>query len=160
MKKTISVLVEKDSGGLARIISLLTRRRFLIDSITIGRCEREYFERLMIVVIDENDGNDSALQLTKQLRKLLNVIEVQDISDCESVRRELLLIKIQANFTERTEILNLAKILGFRIIDIGELTISLEATSDPQEITLLQKELKSYKILELFRTGEIALTRE
>lgn len=158
MKKTISVLVEKDPGGLARIISLLTRRRFLIESITIGGCEREYFERIIIVVLDENDGSGNATQLTKQLGKLLNVIEVKDISDYESIRRELILIKLLVSVPERIEILNIAKVFDLKVLEIGDSTISLEGTADPQEIYRLQKVFKKYKILELLKTGEIVLT--
>ena len=160
MKRTVSVLVEKDSGGLARIVSLLTRRRFQIESITMAACERKYYERLTIIIINRDDGGDDALQLTRQLRKLLNVVNVQDITSIPSVHRELLLIKLQVNLIERDEILNLAKIFRFKIIDITDSNIMLEVTADPGKIFALQKALEKYKIIELLRTGEIALTRE
>nr|YP_011005630.1 acetolactate synthase small subunit [Cutleria multifida]WAM62634.1 acetolactate synthase small subunit [Cutleria multifida] len=160
MKRTISVLVEKDAGGLARIISLLTRRRFQIESITIGQCERKYYERIIIVLTNQKDGSDHASQLTKQLRKLLHVVNVEDITYIPSIHRELLLIKIQINVIERVEIFNIAKIFRFKIIEVTNSTIILEVTADNGKIAALQKILEKYKILQLVRTGEIALTRE
>ena len=162
MKRTISVLVEKDSGGLLRIISLLTRRKFEIESITIAGCERKYYERLTIVVTNSNKEMDQAYQLTKQLRKLLNVVYVEDITALPSVHRELLLIKLQLNPIERNEILNLIGNFEFiiNIIDLTESIIILEVIADSRKVIALQKVLEKYKILELIRTGEIALTRE
>nr|YP_010207053.1 IlvH [Alaria praelonga]QWE51104.1 IlvH [Alaria crispa]UAX20522.1 IlvH [Alaria crispa]UAX20663.1 IlvH [Alaria crispa]UAX21650.1 IlvH [Alaria praelonga] len=160
MKRTISVLVEKDAGGLVRIISLLTRRRFQIESITMASCERKCYERITIVVINQSDGSDAASQLTKQIKKLLNVVSVQDITYLPLVQRELVLIKLQVSVLEREEILNLAQVFRFKITDITESTLILELTADPGKIVALQKILEKYNILQLSRTGEIALTRE
>ena len=160
MKRIISVLVEKDSGGLIRIISLLTRRKFEIESITIASCERKYYERLKIGVINLNEEIDQAYQLTKQLQKLLNVVSAEDITSIPSVHRELVLIKLQINQIERNEIFTLIDIFKLKIIDLTKSTIILEVTADSGKVASLQKALKKYKILELVRTGEIALTRE
>nr|YP_011007317.1 acetolactate synthase small subunit [Scytothamnus australis]WAM64746.1 acetolactate synthase small subunit [Scytothamnus australis] len=160
MKRIISVLVEKDAGGLVRIISLFTRRRFEIESITAAACERKGYERLTITVLNQDDGGDSAGQLTKQLRKLLNVVNVKDITYLPIVHRELLLIKIQANLAEREEILNLSKIFRFKINEVTNSTLILEVTADPGKIVALQKMLEKYTILQLSRTGQIALVRE
>lgn len=160
MKRTISVLVEKDTGGLVRIISLLTRRRFHIESITMGACERKCYEKITILVINKNDGVDAGKQLTKQIRKLLNVVNVKDITYLPSIERELVLIKLQVGLVERAEILNLAQIFRFKITDVTNSTIILEVTADSGKIAALEKILKKYKILELSRTGSIALIRE
>nr|QWK43384.1 aceohydroxyacid synthase small subunit [Egregia menziesii] len=160
MKRTISVLVEKDAGGLLRIISLLTRRRFQIESITMAACERKCYERITIVVINQSDGSDAASQLTKQLKKLINVVNAQDITYLPLVQRELVLIKLQVNPIEREELINLSNVFRFNITDITESTLILEVTADPGKITALQKILEKYNILQLSRTGEIALTRE
>nr|YP_010418057.1 aceohydroxyacid synthase small subunit [Sargassum polycystum]YP_010418291.1 aceohydroxyacid synthase small subunit [Sargassum plagiophyllum]USF18275.1 aceohydroxyacid synthase small subunit [Sargassum polycystum]USF18509.1 aceohydroxyacid synthase small subunit [Sargassum plagiophyllum] len=162
MNRTISVLVEKDSGGLLRIISLLTRRKFHIESISIAGCERKYYERVTIVLTNANKEMDQAYQLTKQLRKLLNVVSVEDITALPSVHRELILIKLQLSPAERNEIINLIKNFEFRIkiIDLTESIIILEVIADSRKVIALQKVLEKYKILELIRTGEIALTRE
>nr|YP_011007457.1 acetolactate synthase small subunit [Sporochnus bolleanus]WAM64886.1 acetolactate synthase small subunit [Sporochnus bolleanus] len=160
MKRTISVLVEKDEGGLVRIVSLLTRRRFQIESITMASCERKGYERLTIVVINQDDGGDSASQLTKQLRKLINVVNVKDITYLPIVQRELVLIKLQVTLKEQAEILNLAQIFRFKIVDVTDSTLILEVTADPGKIAALRKTLQKYKLLQLSRTGEIAITRE
>nr|YP_011005770.1 acetolactate synthase small subunit [Cymathaere triplicata]WAM62774.1 acetolactate synthase small subunit [Cymathaere triplicata] len=160
MKRTISVLVEKDAGGLVRIVSLLTRRRFQIESITMAACERKCYERITIVVINQSDGSDAASQLTKQIKKLINVVNVQDITYLPLVQRELVLIKLQVNIIEREEIINLAEVFRFKITDITESTLILEVTADPGKVAALQKILEKYNILQLSRTGEIALTRD
>lgn len=160
MKRTISVLVEKDTGGLVRIISLLTRRRFHIQSITIAACERKCYERLTIIVINKNDGVDAGTQLAKQIRKLLNVVNVKDITYLPLIERELVLVKLQVSLLERAEILNLAQIFRFKITDVTDSAIILEITADPGKIAALEKILEKYKILELTRTGGIALIRE
>ena len=128
MKRTISVLVEKDAGGLVRIISLLTRRRFQIESITMAACERKCYERITIVVINQSDGSDAASQLTKQIKKLINVVNAQDITYLPLLQRELVLIKLQVSVIEREEIINLAEIFRFKITDITESTLILEVT--------------------------------
>lgn len=160
MKRTISVLVEKDTGGLVRIISLLTRRRFHIESITMAACERNGYERITIVLLNQSDGVDAGKQVTKQIKKLINVVHVKDITYLPLVERELILIKLQVNLIERAEISNLAQIFRFKITDITESTLILEITSDPGKIAALEKILENYTILELSRTGGIALVRE
>nr|YP_009730832.1 acetolactate synthase small subunit [Cladosiphon okamuranus]QAY81068.1 acetolactate synthase small subunit [Cladosiphon okamuranus] len=160
MKRIISVLVEKDSGGLARIISLLTRKRFHIESIAIGACERKCYERITIIVLNKNDGVDAGKQLAKQIKKLFNVVNVKDITYLPLIERELLLVKLQVSLLERTEILNLAQIFRFKITDVTDSTIILEITADQGKVAALEKLLEKYKILELCRTGGIALIRE
>lgn len=160
MKRTISVLVEKDTGGLVRIISLLTRRRFHIESITMAACERNGYERITLVLLNQSDGVDAGKQVTKQIKKLINVVHVKDITYLPLVERELILIKLQVNLIERAEISNLAQIFRFKITDITESTLILEITSDPGKIAALEKILENYTILELSRTGGIALVRE
>ena len=160
MKRTISVLVEKDTGGLVRIISLLTRRRFHIVSITMAACERKCYERITIIVIDKSDGVDAGKQVTKQIRKLLNVVNVKDITYLPLIERELVLVKLQVSLLERAEIVNLAQIFRFKITDVTDSTIILEVTADQGKIAALEKILEKYQVLELSRTGAIALIRE
>lgn len=160
MKKIISVLVEKDTGGLVRIVSLLTRRRFHIESITMAACERKSYERITIILINQSDGVDGGQQLVKQIKKLLNVVNAKDITSLPLIERELLLIKLQVNLIERAEISNLAQIFRFKITDITDSTIILEVTADQGKVAALEKILEKYNILELSRTGGIALIRE
>nr|YP_009736304.1 acetolactate synthase small subunit [Scytosiphon promiscuus]YP_010147489.1 aceohydroxyacid synthase small subunit [Scytosiphon lomentaria]QDM58391.1 acetolactate synthase small subunit [Scytosiphon promiscuus]QDM58534.1 acetolactate synthase small subunit [Scytosiphon promiscuus]QQP22302.1 aceohydroxyacid synthase small subunit [Scytosiphon lomentaria]QTW91488.1 acetolactate synthase small subunit [Scytosiphon lomentaria]WAM64629.1 acetolactate synthase small subunit [Scytosiphon lomentari len=160
MERTISVLVEKDTGGLVRIISLLTRRRFNLKSITMSTCERKCYERITIVLINQSDGVDAGKQLTKQIRKLVNVVNVKDITYLPLVQRELVLIKLQVNLIERAEISTLAQIFRFKITDVTDSTVILEVTADQGKIAALEKMLEKYNILQLSRTGGIALIRE
>lgn len=160
MKKIISVLVEKDTGGLVRIVSLLTRRRFHIESITMAKCERQCYERITIILINQSDGVDGGQQLTKQLKKLINVVNVKDITCLPLIERELLLIKLHVNLIERAEISNLAQIFRFKINDVTDSTVILEVTADQGKVAALEKILQKYNILELSRTGGIALVRE
>ncbi|CAN0600316.1 unnamed protein product, partial [Ectocarpus sp. 12 AP-2014] len=99
-------------------------------------------------------------QLTKQIRKLINVVNVQDITYLPLIERELVLIKLKVNLIERTEILNLAQIFRFNITDVTDSTLILEVTADPGKIAALEKVLEKYNILQLVRTGRIALIRE
>lgn len=160
MKSIISILIEKESGALVRIVSLINRRRFNIESITIGSSERNSLARLTIVVLNDSDNKDKAFQLTKQLRKLINVLEVKDITSIPNLQKELILIKLKISYTERDEILALSKIFKFKIVDVTEQTIMLEFSSNPEKILALEKLLEKYEIIESVKTGKIALIRE
>nr|YP_011007601.1 acetolactate synthase small subunit [Syringoderma abyssicola]WAM65030.1 acetolactate synthase small subunit [Syringoderma abyssicola] len=160
MKRTLAIKFEKEAGGLVRIIGLITRRRFKIASITVGECENSRFDRMIIVVINEMDGGDSAAQLTSQLRKLVNIVNVTDMTYIPAVQRELLLIKLRANKQERAEILDLIQIFRFKIVDLSEHILILEIVGDPGKIAAIEEILTNYEIIELVRTGKIGLIRE
>lgn len=164
MKRTLSVILEKESGALVRVISMINRRRFKLESFTVGGCESKYYDRMTIVIINdiyqEHKEGDSVLQLIKQLRRLINVIEVVDITFTATVQRELVLIKLKANPVERAEILVLMKIFRFKIVDTSTSMLILEITGDPGKIVALEELLRNYEIFELVRTGEIALMRD
>ena len=123
-------------------------------------CERKCYERLTIVVMNQSDGSDAARQLTKQLKKLLYVIQVKDITYLPMIERELLLIKLKVSLKERAEILSLAQIFRFKISDISDSIIVLEVAANPGKVAALEKLLQKYTLLELSRTGKIALVRE
>lgn len=161
IKRILFILIENDPGVLLRIISLITRRRFNLETISISDCEDKNYKRLTLSIKNEQQGSDhSTLQLLKHIKKLINVIDAQDISYLPTFQRELILIKISLTLKERQEILELANIYGFTIIDMGSTTISLEITGDSSKIETIEKILKNYNIVELTRTGKIALTRE
>jgi len=126
----------------------------------MAACERNGYERITLVLLNQSDGVDAGKQVTKQIKKLINVVHVKDITYLPLVERELILIKLQVNLIERAEISNLAQIFRFKITDITESTLILEITSDPGKIAALEKILENYTILELSRTGGIALVRE
>ena len=153
----ISVLVENKSGVLARVSGLFSRRGFNIESLAVGTCETPDMSRITIVVI----GNDMHIeQVKKQLNKLIDVIKITDITEKEHVERELALIKVHAEpGSPRSEVMQIAGIFRAKIIDVGAKTIVLEITGDSEKILAIETLLKPYGILELVRTGRVALQR-
>lgn len=154
---TLSVLVENKPGVLARVAGLFRRRGFNIESLAVGTCEEPDMSRMTIVVI----GDESQLeQVQKQLNKLIDVVKVSDITESETVERELALIKVNAEpGTTRAEVMQLASIFRAQIVDVGAKTVILEVTGDTTKIDALEKLLRQYGIKELIRTGKIALQR-
>jgi acetolactate synthase-1/3 small subunit len=156
MKHTLSVLVENKPGVLARIAGLFSRRGFNIDSLAVGPTEEPTLSRMTIVV----DAGEHALeQITKQLYKLINVIKISDLDPKASVSRELLLIKVKASAANRAQIIEIADIFRANIIDANPESLTLEATGTEEKLTALETMLKPYGIIELARTGKIALSR-
>jgi acetolactate synthase, small subunit len=156
MKHTLAVLVENKSGVLFRVASLFSRRGYNIDSLAVGVTEDPKISRMTIVV----DGNDYVLeQVTKQLNKLVDVIKVSDIGVDEAVERELALIKVTADVSARTEIIQIADIFRARIVDVAPKSITVEVTGDEAKIQAIEKLLRQFGIKEMVRTGKIALVR-
>ncbi|MBN2734881.1 MAG: acetolactate synthase small subunit [Methanomicrobiaceae archaeon] len=158
MKQHImSVLVENRSGVLARVSGLFSRRGFNIESLAVGTCEEPDMSRITIVVI----GDDMHIeQVKKQLNKLIDVIKITDITEKEHVERELALIKVHAESgSPRSEVMQIAGIFRAKIIDVGVKTLVLEITGDSEKISAIETLLKPYGILELVRTGSVALQR-
>ncbi|HEY3362099.1 MAG TPA: acetolactate synthase small subunit [Methanosarcina sp.] len=156
MKHTLAVLVENKSGVLFRVASLFSRRGYNIDSLAVGVTEDPKISRMTIVV----DGDDYVLeQVTKQLNKLVDVIKVSDIGVDEAVERELALIKVTADVSARTEIIQIADIFRARIVDVAPKSITVEVTGDEAKIQAIEKLLRQFGIKEMVRTGKIALVR-
>jgi acetolactate synthase I/III small subunit len=157
MKHTLSVLVEDESGVLSRMSGLFARRGFNIESLAVGPAEQSGRSRVTMVV----DGDEHSIeQLTKQLYKLVNILTVLDITDIPSVERELMLLKVSANSTSRSEILELAGIFRARVVDVAEDALTLEIVGDPGKIVAVIQVLEKFGIREIARTGKVALTRE
>lgn len=156
MKHNIAVLVENKAGVLSRISGLFARRGFNIDSLAVGPTEDPQISRITIVV----EGDDYiAEQVTKQLNKLIDVLKVRNLEEHDITRRELCLIKIEIDESKRGEIIDLAKIMNCEIVDISHTTLMLEFDDRPEKVDLLIELLDSYKILEIARTGTIALQK-
>lgn len=153
----ISVLVENKSGVLARVSGLFSRRGFNIESLAVGTCEEPGMSRITIVVY----GDDTHIeQVKKQLNKLIDVIKITDITEKDHVERELALIKVHAEPNiSRSEVMQIAGIFRAKIIDVGPKTVVLEITGDTEKILAIENLLKPYGILELVRTGRVALQR-
>ncbi|NEO32095.1 MAG: acetolactate synthase small subunit [Symploca sp. SIO3C6] len=157
MKHTLSVLVEDEAGVLTRIAGLFARRGFNIESLAVGSAEQFGISRITMVV----PGDERSIeQLTKQLYKLVNVLKVQDITTTPCVERELMLIKVNATSSTRSEIIELAQVFRARVVDIAEESLTLEIVGDPGKLVAIIQVLSKFGINEIARTGKIALTRE
>ena len=157
MKKTLAITVYNEPGVLARISTVFSGRGFNMESIVVGPTEKTGVSRITIVL----PGNDQTIdQIIKQLNKLVQIIEVKDVTFRPCVERELMLIKIQAKPNIRSEIIEITEIFKARIVDISDISLTLEVTGDPGKIVTIQELLKRYTILEIARTGKISLERE
>lgn len=155
-KHTLSVTVENRPGVLTKVATLFRRRGYNIDSLTVGRTESPDISRMTIVV----EGDDKVIeQVSKQLHKLVDVIKIVDITQDKAVERELALIKVKADTTVRSEIVQIADIFRGRIVDISKNSLIIEVTGDEGKIDALEDSLRSFGILELVRTGKIAMVR-
>lgn len=157
MKHTISVLVEDEAGVLTRIAGLFARRGFNIESLAVGPAEQVGVSRITMVV----PGDDSIIeQLIKQLYKLISVLKVQDITQIPCVERELMLVKVRATASNRSEVIQVAQIFRARIVDISEDNLTIEVVGDPGKMVAIIQMLNKFGIREIARTGKIAMTRE
>ena len=157
MKHTISVLVENKFGVLARISGLFSARGFNISSLAVGETEDPTVSRMTIVV----EGDDKTLeQIKKQLNKLIDVIKVVDFREGSFLDRELILIKVAVTAKNRKEMLEAVEAAGARIENAGARSISVEAAGDQTKIHALLELLRPFGILEVVRTGRIAMSIE
>ncbi|MGL5921630.1 acetolactate synthase small subunit [Chroococcidiopsis sp.] len=157
MKHTLSVLVEDEAGVLTRIAGLFARRGFNIESLAVGQAEQNGVSRITMVV----PGDDRVIeQLTKQLYKLVHVLKVQDITEVPCVERELMLIKVSATSSNRSEVIEIAQIFRARVVDVAEDSLTLEVVGDPGKIVAIVQLLQKFGLREVARTGKIALVRE
>ena len=156
MRHTISVLVENKFGVLSRIAGMFSGRGFNIDTLNVGPTLDPATSRMTIVV----RGDDTVLeQVTKQLRKLIDVIELQDYSDDQSVDRELVLMRVTASPENRSEVMQICDIFRAKIIDVQRRNISIEITGDESKISKFIFLMEPFGISDLTRTGKIALAR-
>lgn len=156
MRHTLAVLVENNPGVLARVAGLFSRRGFNIESLTVGRTESHDVSRMTIVV----DGDDRLLeQVSKQLHKLIDVIRVRDITQEEYVDRDLVMVKVTAEPSQRVEIMQMAEVFRARVVDLGAKSITFECTGNEGKINAFEESLRPYGIKELVRTGKVAMMR-
>lgn len=157
MQYTFIALVENKPGVLNRVASLFRRRNFNIESLAVGRTERPDISRMTIVMDCEDDM--VAHKIEANLYKLVNVIDVQDVTRQPSVERNLALIKVKAGPDRRAEVNNLAAIFRARIVDVAEDTLIVEATGTEEKIEGMVELLRPFGIMEMVRTGKISMTR-
>jgi acetolactate synthase I/III small subunit len=153
---TLVVLVENKAGVLARVASLFARRGFNIFSLAVAPTEDDRFSRITIVVDVESAPLE---QITKQLYKLINVVKISELDPRDSVERELMLITLRADITSRSPIIELVNLFEGRVVDVGhdELTVSLDGT--PDRLDDVEELLRPFGIVELQRTGRVALPK-
>ncbi|MGA1196150.1 MAG: acetolactate synthase small subunit [Candidatus Latescibacterota bacterium] len=156
-KHTISALVENHFGVLCRIAGLFSSRGFNIDSLSVGETEDPKISRMTIVV----RGDDSVLeQVVKQLNRLIDVIRVIDITQGTFIERELTLIKVKADPTTRTEIIQIAEVFRSSIVDVSSHSLTIEVTGRRDKVQAIIGMLTPYGIEEIARTGTVALLRD
>jgi acetolactate synthase-1/3 small subunit len=157
MKKTLSITVYNESGVLTRISTVFSSRGFNIDSIAVGPTENNGISKIIIVLPGDNQTIE---QITKQLNKLIQVIEVKDITNSPCVERELMLIKVVSSPSTRSQILEIVQIFRSKVVDLSDNSITIEVTGDPGKILTIVQLLTTYKIIEIVRSGKISLERE
>ncbi len=156
MEHIISVLVENKPRVLARVSSLFARRGYNIESLAVGPTNDPTISRITLVV----EGNTDTLeQITKQLYKLIDVIKVGDFTQASYVDRELALIKVNAPSDIRAEIVQTVEIFRARVVDVEEKSLIVEVTGTPDKIDALGAATCKLRIIEMTRTGRIALAR-
>jgi acetolactate synthase-1/3 small subunit len=153
---TLSVLVEDKPGVLARVASLFSRRGYNIQSLAVGATEQKDMSRMTIVVNVE----DSPLeQITKQLNKLVNVIKIVEQEPDNSVDRELALIKVRADATTRSQVIEAVNLFRAKVVDVSTESLTIEATGTPEKLEALLRVLEPYGIRELVQSGVVSLSR-
>ena len=156
MQYTLIALVENKPGVLNRVASLFRRRNFNIESLNVGRTENKDISR-MTIVLDSQQVD--ARKAEVNLYKLVNVIDVQDVTNMPAVTRDLALIKINATPEQRAEIANLADIFRAKIVDVAPDSVIVEITGTEDKIESLVELLRPMGIMEMVRTGQVAMMR-
>jgi acetolactate synthase-1/3 small subunit len=154
-KHVIIALVEDKPGVLNRIASKWRQRSFNIESLAVGHSETAGLSRMTFVV----DANTDADQVVKQLDKLVDIVEIRDISDENIVSREMALIKVRATAENRSLIIEVVHIFRADIIDVGPESLIVEVTGPDDKIDAMFDLLKNYGVVEMVRTGRVALVR-
>jgi len=154
--RLLSVLVDNKPGVLQRVASMIRRRGFNIDSLSVGPTDDDTVSRMTITV---HVGRQQAEQATKQLAKLIDVITIDDITGLRNVAHELVLLRMHAPPGERTELLNLVDIFRGRVVDVAASSVIVEVTGSPEKIDNFIELMRPYGIKELARSGVVALVR-
>jgi acetolactate synthase-1/3 small subunit len=153
---TISVLVEDKPGVLTRVAGLFAARGFNIDSLAVGPTADAGLSRMTIVVDVESKSLE---QVTKQLNKLINVIKILEHDPSGTVERELMLVKVRTTGDDRQRAMEIASVFRVNVVDVTHSTLTLEATGRPEKLEALLELLRDFGIVEVSRTGRIALAR-
>ncbi|SFW29792.1 acetolactate synthase, small subunit [Selenomonas ruminantium] len=158
MKKyLLAVLVDNKPGVLTHVSGLISRRAFNIESISAGYTEEPDVTRINIVVSVESKNELD--QVVTQLGKLIDVIKIVNLSEVESIERELVMIKVRADKSNRAELIDIVNIFRASIVDVSQENVVIELTGQQSKIDGIIEVLSEYEIIEIARTGAIALSR-
>ena len=155
-KHTLSILTENKPGVLTRIAGLFARRGFNIDTLSVGPTDDERLSRITLTL-------DGALhpidQVTKQLHKLINVLKIRDLEPSETVSRELAMFKLAADGSQRAEVMQICEIFRGKVVDVTKRSVIVEVTGTTDKIDAFERMVRPFGLVEMMRTGEIAISR-
>jgi acetolactate synthase-1/3 small subunit len=156
-KHVLSILVENKPGVLTRIAGLFARRGFNIDTLTVGPTDDEHLSRITLTL----DGAMHPIdQVTKQLHKLVNVLKIRDLEPSETVTRELALFKVAVNDgSQRAEVMQITEIFRAKVVDVTKRSLIIEVTGTTDKIAAFESMVRPFGLIEMMRTGEIAISR-
>jgi acetolactate synthase-1/3 small subunit len=155
-RHTLSILVENRPGVLTRIAGLFARRGFNIDTLAVGPTDDDSVSRITLTV----DGAKHPIdQVTKQLHKLVNVLKIRDLDPDDAVARELALFKVSADGPARGEVMQIANIFRGKVVDVSKRALVVEVTGTDQKIEAFEQLVRPFGLIEMVRTGEIAISR-
>ena len=156
MRHTISVLVENKFGVLARVAGMFSGRGYNIHSLNVAPTHAADLSRMTLVV----RGDEATVeQIVKQLQKLVNVLEVTDFREHEYVDRELVLVKVKISAKARAEVMQITDIFRAKIVDVQPRNMTIEVTGNENKVTKFIELMENFGVLELTRTGKVALPR-
>ncbi|MFV8165423.1 acetolactate synthase small subunit [Mycobacterium sp. 134] len=153
---TLSVLVEDKPGVLARVATLFSRRGYNIQSLAVGATEQKHLSRMTIVVSVEESPLE---QITKQLNKLVNVIKIVEQEEDNSVSRELALIKVRADASNRGQVIEAVNLFRAKVVDVSTESLTVEATGTAEKLEALLRVLEPYGIREIAQSGMVSVSR-
>jgi acetolactate synthase-1/3 small subunit len=155
-KHLLSILVENKPGVLTRVAGLFARRGFNIDTLTVGPTDDDSVSRVTLTL-------DGALhpidQVTKQLHKLINVLKIRDLEPTETVTRELALFKVSVDGNQRGEVLQICEIFRGKVVDVTKRSVIVEVTGTTEKVEAFERMVRPFGLIEMMRTGEIAISR-
>ena len=156
MRHIISILVENKFGVLARIAGMFSGRGFNIETLNVGPMRDDKLSRITATIIGDSEALDQAI---KQVNKLINVLEVTEFSDGQATERELVMLKVSATAELRSEVVQVCDIFRAKIIDVASESMNIEMTGNASKVTAFLNLIEPYGIVEMARTGNLALKR-
>jgi acetolactate synthase-1/3 small subunit len=155
-KHVLSILVENKAGVLTRVAGLFARRGFNIDTLTVGPTEDDHLSRITLTFDGAMHPVD---QVTKQLHKLINVLKIRDLEPKDTVSRELALFKVSVEGPQRAEVMQICEIFRGKVVDVTRRSVILEITGTTDKIEAFERMVRPFGLIEMMRTGEIAISR-